>query len=363
MWTVVPLLLIALIGVYFFFFARRALRLTKLSPRSVLLIAIAAAVCLIAPSLGYFFGWSVWVIVVLYLFFFCIAFDLLALLWRLIVKKKIKILRRLYVFGVFPVLITASLLTYGAVNIYDVRRTEYTVTSDKLTRGYKLALLTDTHYGLLDNRDDLSALAASLSEEGLDVVLLGGDITDESTTLQEVNEIFEIFGSINSTYGTYYVYGNHDTGVRSRKSAYTKEQLDDALARNGVTLLADESVVLDELLLVGRKDRSMPRKSAEELLQGTNTELYRIQLDHSPYELEEAAASGFDISLSGHTHAGQIFPLGVFNVLFGLSGDLNYGKEQFGDMTAIVSSGVTGWGFPIRTQGISEYVIVEILPE
>lgn len=59
MWKVIPLLLIGLIGVYFFFFVRRALRLTELSPRRIMLISLAAAVCLTAPSLGFFFGWSV----------------------------------------------------------------------------------------------------------------------------------------------------------------------------------------------------------------------------------------------------------------------------------------------------------------
>ena len=39
----------------------------------------------------------------------------------------------------------------------------------------------------------------------------------------------------------------------------------------------------------------------------------------------------------------------------------NYGKETFKHYTKkIISSGLVGWGFPIRTEGICEYVVVNI---
>ncbi len=38
----------------------------------------------------------------------------------------------------------------------------------------------------------------------------------------------------------------------------------------------------------------------------------------------------------------------------------NYGKETFKHCTIIISSGLVGWGFPIRTEGIFEYEVVNI---
>ena len=38
----------------------------------------------------------------------------------------------------------------------------------------------------------------------------------------------------------------------------------------------------------------------------------------------------------------------------------NYGKETFKHHTKIISSGLVGWGFPIRTEGVCEYVVVNI---
>ena len=46
--------------------------------------------------------------------------------------------------------------------------------------------------------------------------------------------------------------------------------------------------------------------------------------------------------LSGHTHAGQIWPVGLFTTLLDKE-TINYGEERFGTMEAIVSSGIAGW--------------------
>jgi len=39
---------------------------------------------------------------------------------------------------------------------------------------------------------------------------------------------------------------------------------------------------------------------------------------------------------------------------------INYGCYEKDDSALIVSSGVAGWGFPVRTQGKSEYVVVHV---
>ena len=43
--------------------------------------------------------------------------------------------------------------------------------------------------------------------------------------------------------------------------------------------------------------------------------------------------------------------------------EMNYGLRQIGDYQIIVSSGIAGWGYPIRTGGHSEYVVITVKQE
>ncbi|MBP2032075.1 putative MPP superfamily phosphohydrolase [Clostridium algifaecis] len=87
-----------------------------------------------------------------------------------------------------------------------------------------------------------------------------------------------------------------------------------------------------------------------------------LLLDHQPFELQKNDELGYDLQLSGHTHAGQIWPVGLLSDIL-RTNELNYGYKKLSNMQAIVSSGMAGWGYPIRTEANSEYVIIDIKPK
>lgn len=72
-------------------------------------------------------------------------------------------------------------------------------------------------------------------------------------------------------------------------------------------------------------------------------------LEHQPRNLKENSALGFDLQLSGHTHGGQIAPVGWLYRLTGF-GEWNYGLTSFDGLTVIVTSGMGGLNYPIRTR-------------
>ena len=84
-----------------------------------------------------------------------------------------------------------------------------------------------------------------------------------------------------------------------------------------------------------------------------------LLLDHQPSNLDENSFLGYDLQLSGHTHKGQIWPCGLISELFNFN-ELEYGYEKIGNYEVIVSSGISGWNYPIRTGSKSEYLIVDI---
>ncbi|MDO4299400.1 MAG: metallophosphoesterase [Lachnospiraceae bacterium] len=243
-----------------------------------------------------------------------------------------------------------------------VIKTEYQIVTDKNVGNYKLVLITDTHYDTIQDTNVLKQKIAEINQESPDLVILGGDIVEEDTSKKAMEEVFQVLGGLESTYGIYYVYGNHDRQPYTEHRSYTDQELEDAISGNGITILADSYQEINEdLILAGREDAKWGnhsgRASVEELLADVDREKYIIVADHQPIEAKENDAQGVDLELSGHTHAGQIWPIGIISELTGI---LNYGKYQQGNCQIIVSSGFTGWGYPVRTQEHCEYVVIHI---
>ena len=334
----------------------------KKAGRAVILLA---AVALMIPALDI---WGLWTVILLHIVAASLLVDLIVLLLRIWKKEWSPAWKTIYRSGLIPFAIAALILGYGYFNMHYVIQTEYTVNTEKHIReeGYDVLFLSDLHFGTTMDADDLQEVCSRMEETQPDLVILGGDIVDENSTLDQVREAFAALGQIDSTYGTFYVYGNHDKGRYRPDCDFTAEELADAAESAGVRILEDETVRLgDALTLTGRRDRSdasmdgIVREDAETLLEGTEEGAFHIMADHQPRGMEENAEAGYDLMLSGHTHAGQIWPVGLFTTLLDKE-TINYGEERFGTMEAIVSSGIAGWGYPLRTGKHSEYVLVHI---
>ena len=266
-------------------------------------------------------------------------------------------LKKALVTGLVALVLTPVIGVYGFLNMRLIRETDYSLTTSKpLTKSYTAVLVADTHYGNSLNAARLEKLCRRIEALSPDVLLLGGDIVDESTGAEAAAEIFRLFGGVKTAYGVYYVSGNHDKGTYRAGGGHDLNAL---CAKAGVTYLKDETVGLgEELLLAGRRDRNdRERKPVSGLIPEKETR-YVIVLDHQPREYAENAAAGADLTLSGHTHAGQIFPAGFLTEPFG--SELNYGITERDGMTAIVTSGASGWGFPLRTSRHSEFVCITL---
>jgi Predicted phosphohydrolases len=267
-----------------------------------------------------------------------------------------------YKLGAVALLLTCAVFVYGKYNMYHVVQTDYDVTVDKsLSRDYTIALIADLHYGISLDAGGLQTTAGSIEAVSPDFVILCGDVVDESTTLAQMKEAFSILGGIKARYGVYYVYGNHDAGTFRSPPNFTQDQLSQTIENCGITILTDESVLInDEILLIGRKDRQFgERMSIDELTKDADFTNFLLVADHQPNDYVNLDKAGCDMIVSGHTHGGQIFPFGVLGELSGAN-DMTYGYRKVGNLNAFVTSGIAGWGFDLRTEKHSEYVLIHI---
>lgn len=271
--------------------------------------------------------------------------------------KKYKWFMKIYL--ILPAFLSLLSIIYGVYNIYDVRTTSYDISSnDKLNNSYKGILISDLHYGLAIRGEGLEKVVNEINELNPDFVFLAGDIVDESTTLEDMEECFRILSKFKTNYGVFYSYGNHDENIYSNGKNYNKEMLSNNILSNGIIILEDESYrINDELTIIGRSNGY--KKSISDLVSNVNAGDFKIVLAHIPVDYKSNKDNNIDLVLSGHTHAGQIFPVKLFEELFRTS-EMIYGYEKDGSLNKIVTSGIAGWGIPIRTNGHSEYVILNI---
>lgn len=223
-----------------------------------------------------------------------------------------------------------------------------TFVSDSL----KIVAISDLHLGYNIDEKEFLGWIDLINKEKPDVVLIGGDIIDNSVKPLNKGYYADCFKEIKSTYGIYACLGNHEyiSGLNESLAFYEKA---------GVTLLRDSYALVDSCFyVVGRDDRSNDkRKNLDELMVGIDKTKPIILLDHQPYNLEEAEKNGIDLQFSGHTHHGQVWPISMIT-------DMIYEKSagylKKGETNYFVSSGIGIWGGKFRIGTQSEYVVIEM---
>lgn len=266
--------------------------------------------------------------------------------------------------------------SYGAVHARHIYRTPYEITVRKSAGALeklKIVLVSDIHMGYNIGVDHVRKMVTMINKENADLVVIAGDIFDnEYEALEDEEKLIGLFRSIESRYGVYACYGNHDInekilagftfGGGSKK--VSDPRMDTFLERAGIQLLRDETVLIDDsFYLCGRADSQKPgrgideRKTPEELLGDLDKSRPVIVLDHEPSELQELADAGADVDLGGHTHDGQLFP---GNILTSIMWENSYGYLKKDQMHNIVTSGVGVFGPNMRVGTIAEICPITI---
>lgn len=255
------------------------------------------------------------------------------------------------------ILVAAVIGIFGYMNVFHTTVTPYNIRMDKLAGSLRIALVSDVHLGSGVDSARLEAIVNDINTQAPDIVLLCGDIIVEDTTREQVGDAMQAFSNL--TAPAYYVLGNHEyfTNIHG----YTHGEIAGMMKDAGVTPLKDAyTLINNQFYLVGRDDAlNTGRASLDALLDGLDGSLPVIVMDHQPKELAVPARLEVDLQVSGHTHAGQLFPLGQALQLIGYE-EMNYGLRTDGATHIIVSSGIGVTGIPMRVGSPSEIVVINI---
>ena len=286
-----------------------------------------------------------------------LASDVVTLPYEIIKKRKGSVVLH----TVVSLFLTIAIMLYGSTNIDTIKANRVTVVSEKITTEHKFIFLSDVHVGSAQRRQTYEEIIRYIADERPDFLVLGGDITDERTTKQDMQWFYNQIGKISCP--VFFIYGNHDrqssadiVGGRT----YSSQDLINAITNNGIMILKDEwRLISGDLIILGRDSFNSPERLAPEQLAARPSNAYVITFDHSPYEYDDIERTGSDLQISGHSHAGQIFPL---KMLYSIAGYDVQGFYRHGNTDVYVSSGVGGWYVPVRTEGHCAYEVITLLP-
>lgn len=253
--------------------------------------------------------------------------------------------------GVGSILIFTFVL--GIVSLFNMQYmtyTEYDLGASEKEQDVplKIAAIADAHIGTAVLRSDLQELVTKINETKPDVIFLVGDMFDHSTSDSLKMAAVKAFSEFESTYGVYYVEGNHENYLKEDTTKYFREA--------GIQVLLDQVTTLSNgVQIAGRRDfADSEQLPLETVLTGVDPSKPLILLSHQPQEYKKASELGVDLVISGHTHGGQLW--GNFGTY--LANDMNYGMKKYDDMTAITTSGIGGWGVPAKLGFPSEVVVI-----
>lgn len=211
-----------------------------------------------------------------------------------------------------------------------------------------ICFVADMHLNNFTSDQFIDSYIEHVPKINPDIILYGGDMVESGRIFQEkLAEIDQKLKVLKPVYGKYIVGGNHDN---FKRNGYDE--------KSDLFFLSDTVIkVANSFYIMGLRYRAYNDKPIYELKQICTENLPVLLLDHSPYQLEAAYTNDINIQLSGHTHYGQVWPL---NYIIKLMYELPWGYRKIQNTHFFVTSGIQGWGTPIRTAGRSEIMVIHV---
>ncbi|RZS84604.1 metallophosphoesterase [Pigmentiphaga kullae] len=226
--------------------------------------------------------------------------------------------------------------------------------------GFTIAQISDIHVGPTIRAPYVRRIVDAVNGLRPDMVAVTGDLVDGSVAdlVAHARPLMELM----SRHGTFFVTGNHE--YYSGAHAWV-----DALRDMGMRVLLNEHEVVrhagQELVVAGITDysahqfdpahRSDPQRAMAGAPAGAGA---RVMLAHQPRSAAAAAAAGFDLQLSGHTHGGQFLP---WNFFVPLQQPFVAGLHRQDGMWVYVNRGTGYWGPPMRFGVPSEITLLRLV--
>jgi uncharacterized protein len=230
--------------------------------------------------------------------------------------------------------------------------------------GMTIAQLSDHHVGPHTNRSLLRRAVAAVEREKPDIIVHTGDQVDDYH--QDVDHFVKAFGALKAPLGVYAIAGNHDVyagwpGVRAGMEAA------------GMRVLVNDAEPVKrgagEVWVVGTGDPAGAQSfggysevapDVDRAMSRVPAGAFSLVLAHNPALWPALAAKGARLTLSGHTHHGQLSIPALKWSLASPFLDLSMGEYERGASRLYIHPGTNHWGLPMRIGAWPEVAIITL---
>ena len=258
----------------------------------------------------------------------------------------------------------------------EVVRTEYRNAAIPVSfDGYKIVHISDLHLSTFnDNPAVLQSVVDSINAQQADVICFTGDLV--TFGVAEAEPFAEILRGLHARDGVVSVLGNHDMMIYTQLSP--EEQVAEVerlvvFERDvlGWTVLRNDHKEVcrggERLTIVGVDNSSCGDEGFKTIHTGDlgkallGTEGFRILLSHDPthWRAEVVPQTDIPLTLSGHTHSGQIRLFGVPLSRMLFSESAGWYSTEDGRQSLYVNSGI-GCTLPVRIACPSEVSVIRL---
>jgi predicted MPP superfamily phosphohydrolase len=265
--------------------------------------------------------------------------------------------------------LSPSLFTFGLAGIavnqlnhFRLRRFDLSIpTLPKALDGLTITHISDIHVGEWTHGRILRDLVNATNNLRADLVVVTGDTINYE--ISDLPNALDLIKKMESRYGTWMIEGNHDLyedGLEFERS----------VKASGVPLLLDEAKMANIrgcpvqffgirwMEGLGMHRDQVTALQVREMIKQRQPDAFPIFLAHHPHAFDAAVEAGLPLTLSGHTHGGQLMldnQLGVGPAMFRYWS----GLYQKNNCQLIVSNGV-GNMFPIRVNAPAEIIHITL---
>ncbi len=218
-------------------------------------------------------------------------------------KKRAK---RLVVF----ILTGIIFMIYSSLEARWIKITNVTIESQDIPKsfdGKRIVFVSDIHHGAALSIERVKKLVQRINDLHPDIIILGGDYI--SLEEKYIEPVFDELRNLKCNYGVYGVLGNHDWYVNGN---LTKKMM----ARNKFNDCDNKSYWLkinrDSIKIGGVVDPDGGKPESESTVYDVHKKDFCILISHRPDYIKQLNNDLVDLTLSGHTHGGQITFFGLW---------------------------------------------------